>query len=186
MLWPTASKFARLASTEPVQLLPYPSECNTRRKAPNIISTTSKVGGRYARQEPGTTTQCAGAYLPLGPAHNLNEAQHRRTISFHSNMAYSILRFLGGGDYYHRGTTGHDSALLEPESHLQTYLQATILASLWQHILLWYDLVSVGTISTGSFWTCCDWTTQAAQLSSSECNHTRCENCQGKCIKSGI
>jgi hypothetical protein len=163
---PTASKSARLASTEPAQLLPYPSECNTRRKAPNIISTTSKVGGRYARQEPGTTTQCAGAYLPLGPAHNLNEAQHRRTISFHSNMAYSILRFLSGGDYYHRGTTGHDSALLEPESHLQTYLQATILASLWQHIL--YKPM------------------QVVQLSSLECNYTRCKNCQGKCIKSGI
>jgi hypothetical protein len=39
-------------------------------------------------------------YLPLGPPIGLNEAQHQRTASFHSNMSYPMLRFLDEHDYY--------------------------------------------------------------------------------------
>jgi hypothetical protein len=39
-------------------------------------------------------------YLPLGPSIGLNEAQHQRTASFHSDMPYPMLRFLGERDYY--------------------------------------------------------------------------------------
>jgi hypothetical protein len=38
-------------------------------------------------------------YLPLGPVIGLNEAQHQRTASFHSDMFLPMLRFLGECDY---------------------------------------------------------------------------------------
>ncbi|PMD24646.1 hypothetical protein NA56DRAFT_700292 [Hyaloscypha hepaticicola] len=151
-------------------------------------------GGVYQPVRPGSPAaerndarvHDAEAYLPLGPAITLNETQHRRTASFNSDMSYSMLRFLGGSDYYHRCSIEHDSTIFEPESLFRICMKAKILASLCQHILLWLDFVNVVTISPGSLWSCCDCTTDARWLNCSECNHTRCENRQRKCIKSGI
>jgi hypothetical protein len=46
-------------------------------------------------------------YLPLGPAAGLNEPQHQRTASFHSNISYPMQRFLGELDYLPPYETEH-------------------------------------------------------------------------------
>lgn len=118
--------------------------------------------------------------IPLAPAIGLNEPQHQRTPSFHSNMSYPMLRFLDNSDYS-RGTTGYGSALPDPGGTSKPNMKATIPASLWQHILLWHDSINVDTTPQGSLRISCDWTTDVRWLSCSEC-----ENCERKCFKSGI
>jgi hypothetical protein len=121
-------------------------------------------------------------YLPLRTAIDLSEARHRRTTSFHSNMSYSMLGFLDEGDYYLHGAIGHDSALLEPELLARIGLKVTMLSNWWQYILMVHGSVNVGTIPPGSLRIPWHWTTDAWELTRSECNHTFCENWQRKCL----
>jgi hypothetical protein len=128
----------------------------------------------------------AEAFLPLGPALDLNETQHRRIAPFHFDMAYPMLRFLKESNDYLHGATGHDSALLEPESLARIGPQVNMLSTRSQHVLLWHDSVHVDTFPPGSLRISCEWATDLRRLSCSECIHTCCENCQRNCIKSGI
>lgn len=134
------------------------------------------------------------AFISLAQAIGLNEPQHRRTPSSHIDMSDSVLkstillstRFLDDESDYHRGTPGYDSALPDPGATSKINMKATILASLWQHVPLWLGFFNIDTISPGSLWNCFDWTTDARWLNCSECNHTRCENCQRKRISCGV
>jgi hypothetical protein len=49
----------------------------------------------------------SNAYLPLGPDTGLNETQHQRTASFHSEMSYPMQRFLGDLGYFQPYETEH-------------------------------------------------------------------------------
>jgi len=46
-------------------------------------------------------------YLPLGPPTGLNELQHQRTASIHSDMSYPMQRFLGELDHFQPYGTEH-------------------------------------------------------------------------------
>ncbi len=62
-------------------------------------------------------------YLPLGPETGLNEAQHRRTASFHSDMSYPMQRFLGEQDYFQPYGTEHaatNSKFLPQDIYIQS------------------------------------------------------------------
>ena len=64
-----------------------------------------------------------GGYLPLGPSIGLNEAQHRRTASFNSNLSFPMLRFLGERDLCYDTTeqAPTNSRFLSQDLHIQSH-----------------------------------------------------------------
>ncbi|KAL5313794.1 hypothetical protein ACEPPN_018217 [Leptodophora sp. 'Broadleaf-Isolate-01'] len=69
------------------------------------------------------------AFLPLAADPGLNEIQHQRTASFHSDMSYPLQRFLGemkthptvyATEHIDRDRTSNNSKFLSQEIHLQS------------------------------------------------------------------
>jgi hypothetical protein len=68
-------------------------------------------------------------YLPLGPAVGLNEVSHQRAASFHSDMSYPMLRFLGERDLYEPYATEHvpvNTKFLPQDPFIQSHISKKV------------------------------------------------------------
>lgn len=94
------------------------------------------------------------SFLPLGPPVGLNEVQHQRTASLHSDMSLPMLRFLGENDFY--GTTEHvppmENRFLSQDLHIQSQISKKVQKSTKRSKQSYMSMQSSGSHETGFSW----------------------------------
>ena len=94
-------------------------------------------------------------YLPLGPPIGLNETQHQRAASFHSDLSLPMLRFLGEREYPEHYATEHapmKGRFLSQGLHIQSQVSKEVHKSTKRSKQSYMSMQSSGSHETGLSW----------------------------------
>jgi hypothetical protein len=92
-------------------------------------------------------------YLPLGPPIGLNEIQHQRTASFHSDMSLPMQRFLSSCDYHEPYATVHvpmESRFLQQDLYIVSQASKKVHQSTKRSKQSYMSMQSSGSHETGT------------------------------------
>jgi hypothetical protein len=95
------------------------------------------------------------SYLPLGPPIGLNETQHQRTASFHSDLSLPMLRFLSEREYPEHYATEHvptEGRFLTQDLYIQSQASKKVHRSPKRSKQSYTSVQSSGSHETGFSW----------------------------------